>query len=377
MSSSAASVPPPSDTANQGKILMHHSRDTAEKQWDETRVLSLNGVARVFNTRRQLLSSLDEFPRAWALLLEFVEASALSKSAEVSLAALKSFLDIVQDPTPDDEVKEPEAVYNTESGNFVSKGKSKLKVKPKFCKASEDVNLWVNAWRVWHSIGFISTSSSHTLREKKDSNGQVVKYRVYPTQPFLSALIDVFPYLFPRIYSRFGLADLQKLSHVLVSSLRMPVHVDAAPFLTTLHESALTPLQLSISNALDMLREPIPDRGSVLDNSSQPMYPTVFSTLLQVVNFACKPPALEDIEEEERKNWVVITLVPFAESCVERVVDLYRECADNDNVIQDHVIYSIVKVSRFVFLGLQHADPLRHSSVTALLLSIYSRYMSH
>jgi len=98
MSTSAADVPPPSDAVNsKGKILIHHSRDTAEKQWAETRVLTLGGVARVFNNRRQILAGLDEFPRAWALLLEFVESAALSKSAEVALAALKSFQDIVQD----------------------------------------------------------------------------------------------------------------------------------------------------------------------------------------------------------------------------------------------------------------------------------------
>lgn len=41
-----------------GNILIHHSRDTAEKQWAETWVLTLAGVARIFNTRRYLLQSL-------------------------------------------------------------------------------------------------------------------------------------------------------------------------------------------------------------------------------------------------------------------------------------------------------------------------------
>lgn len=41
-----------------GNILIHHSRDTAEKQWAETWVLTLAGVARIFNTRRYLLQRL-------------------------------------------------------------------------------------------------------------------------------------------------------------------------------------------------------------------------------------------------------------------------------------------------------------------------------
>jgi hypothetical protein len=45
--------------------------------------LTLSGVARVFNTKRQLLQTLGDFPRAWSLLLEFIENSALSKNNEV------------------------------------------------------------------------------------------------------------------------------------------------------------------------------------------------------------------------------------------------------------------------------------------------------
>lgn len=43
-----------------GNILIHHSRDTAEKQWAETWVLTLAGVARIFNTRRYLLQPLGK-----------------------------------------------------------------------------------------------------------------------------------------------------------------------------------------------------------------------------------------------------------------------------------------------------------------------------
>jgi C-terminal region of Mon2 protein len=43
-----------------GNILMHHSRDTAEKQWAETRFLTLAGVARVFSSKRQTLQQLGK-----------------------------------------------------------------------------------------------------------------------------------------------------------------------------------------------------------------------------------------------------------------------------------------------------------------------------
>lgn len=48
-----------------------------------------------------MLQMLGDFPRAWSLLLEFIENAALSKSNEVSLAALKSFQEILYNKPED------------------------------------------------------------------------------------------------------------------------------------------------------------------------------------------------------------------------------------------------------------------------------------
>ena len=68
-----------------GNLLIHHSRNTQQKQWSETQVLTLSGVARVFSVKRNILHRLGDFPRAWALLLEFIETAALSRNNEVRL----------------------------------------------------------------------------------------------------------------------------------------------------------------------------------------------------------------------------------------------------------------------------------------------------
>ncbi|ELK27674.1 Protein MON2 like protein [Myotis davidii] len=91
-----------------GNILIHHSRDTAEKQWAETWVLTLAGVARIFNTRRYLLQPLGDFSRAWDVLLDHIQSAALSKNNEVSLAALKSFQEILQIVSPVRDSDKPE-----------------------------------------------------------------------------------------------------------------------------------------------------------------------------------------------------------------------------------------------------------------------------
>ena len=51
-------------------------------------MLTISGVARVFVTKRSLLHSLGDFPKAWRLLLEHVEKLALSPTQEVSIDKL-------------------------------------------------------------------------------------------------------------------------------------------------------------------------------------------------------------------------------------------------------------------------------------------------
>lgn len=353
MSTSAADVPPPSDAVNsKGKILIHHSRDTAEKQWAETRVLTLSGVARVFNNRRQILAGLDEFPRAWALLLEFVESAALSKSAEVALAALKSFQDIVQDSSESQESAGANSSPG-ENGKKAAKGAARLKVKPKFCQAAdEDLNLWTNAWRVWYNIGTTSMSESHVLRTRRDSSGKLSTTRTYPAQAFLAALVQIFPSLFMRIYSRFGLADLQKLVRILQISVTIPVPIDQSPFLVpSFQDTVLTALQHAILDAIEILREPLPNSsGSVLHVSKQPMYPTLFSLLLQFFDYATEPPRIDELSDADsasrrkKKEWTILTLTPFSEKCLEMAIALYNECFSQPAVMEEKVLEKIIKV---------------------------------
>lgn len=69
-------------------MLIHHSRNTAQKQWDETLVLVLGGVARILRSFFPFLRSLSNFWSGWESLLLFVKNSILNGSKEVALAAI-------------------------------------------------------------------------------------------------------------------------------------------------------------------------------------------------------------------------------------------------------------------------------------------------
>ncbi|XP_031571220.1 protein MON2 homolog isoform X2 [Actinia tenebrosa] len=361
MSTTAATVPPPSDINQaKNKILIHHSRDTAEKQWAETRVLTLNGVARVFNTRRQTLAALDEFPRAWALLLEFVESAALSKSSEVALAALKSFQEMVQDSSENSNgEKEEEDINMLLDPVRAAKMRSRMKVKPKFYEEAEDLNLWINAWKVWCDIGMSSLSPSSFDQTRVDAEGKTVTNKIYPTQPYITALVQIFPTLFRRIYNRFGLADLQKLSKILQACITIPVPADQSPFLLpSFQDTILTPLQHSIIDVVDILREPLPNnKGSVLDISSQPMYPTLFGLLVFFVECACNPPKVDnEVSFGKKKEWLILQLTPFSEKCLEMTVEMYGTSVNKNAVIQEKVLEKIIKALRTP-MGLKYDCP--------------------
>lgn len=349
MSTTAANIPPPSDiNQSKNKILIHHSRDTAEKQWAETRVLTMNGVARVFNTRRQTLAALDEFPRAWALLLEFIESAALSKSSEVALAALKSFQEMVHDSNENDNDKEEVDLQTILDPARAAKARDKLKVKPKFYEEAEDLNLWMNAWKVWCDVGMASLCNSSFTQTRVDSEGKTVTKKIFPAQPYITSLVQIFPNLFRRMYNRFGLADLQKLSKILQACLRMPVPGDQSPFLVpSFQDTVLTPLQHAIIDVVEILREPLPNSsGSVLDIASQPMYPTLFVLLVDFISCACNPPKVDDegTTIARKKEWVILELTPFSEKCLKMSVELYRVSVNKTAVIEEKVLEKIIKV---------------------------------
>lgn len=120
---------------------------------------------------------LGDFPRAWSLLLEFIENAALSKSNEVSLAALKSFQEILYNK-PDD-----------------AEGSLDLNVSivPAKAESVDSIDIWNVAWRVWLTIGTESTRPPDNLPDKSDD--------IYiPSQAFLTALVQIFPALFQHIH---------------------------------------------------------------------------------------------------------------------------------------------------------------------------------
>ena len=112
----------------------------------------------------------------------------------------------------------------------------------------EDLNLWWAAWNTWCRIGSESTKPPVS----------VDKLTFIPSQPFLTALIQIFPALYQHIKTGFSMDDLQKLGIILHSAVSVPISSDASPFiLPSYTEAVLTSLQEAVLTALDVLQKVI------------------------------------------------------------------------------------------------------------------------
>ncbi|XP_012697958.1 protein MON2 homolog isoform X6 [Clupea harengus] len=364
-----------------GNILIHHSRDTAEKQWAETWVLTLAGVARIFNTRRYPLQQLGDFFKAWEVLLDHIQSAALSKNNEVSLAALKSFQEILQIVTPVKDTEKPEALaamcvppvlvdalaaagpgrplLRSDSlaerlaQRYMNSAQAQPPLPPPPGGAEEldDSALWWSAWNTWYRTGTECTRPPPPGADKP---------AFIPSQPFLTALVQIFPALYQHVKSGFSMEDLRKLGVILHGAVSVPISSDASPFiLPSYTEAVLTSLQEAVLTALDVLQKAI----CVGPETLQVMYPAIFEQLLLFVEFSCKPPQYGKVETKHVANakynqaeWVALNYVPFAERSLEVVVDLYHKTACHKAVINEKVLQNIIKTLRMP-LGLKYACP--------------------
>lgn len=288
-----------------GNILIHHSRNTAQKQWAETQVLTLSGVARVFNTKRQLLQALGDFPRAWSILLEFIENAALSKNNEVSIAALKSFQEIL----------------------FLSKtqnGDSKT--------ALEEKEIWAVAWKIWLKIGTEVTVSA------KDNENQNSEDYFIPSQTFLTALVQIFPNIFQHIKTNFTLDDLCQLGVVLTNSVCVPVFGETSPYIISVSSDlSLTPLHDGVLHAMELLQK------EALQGNNKMLY-GIFGLLLVFASFTYSFPNQSKVENKHTKvsDWVTMNYIPFGEKATNMVVSLYEKTADTSEVINGNILKEII-----------------------------------
>lgn len=263
-------------TLNAQNLLMHHSRDTAEKQWAETSVLTLSGVARVFNSKCSTLVKLNDFHKMWTTLLEIIENAALSKTNEIALAALRGFHELLGNQNyyssahsgSSNAAASAVAAAAAAAASTASQMDASVKNETASVLNYLDTSQWLAAWKSWLNVGLnvyvkdkalnfeAVNGAGGKLAKNRNSGGLVedvngVAPSPPPNQTYLTCYFDLMPIVLDVISFKFTKKDFEVYASIMHKVLSIPVlNGDFASFVLIQPDVSLTPLQNSCLNSV-------------------------------------------------------------------------------------------------------------------------------
>ena len=271
----------------------------------------------------------------WNVLLTNIEKSALAKNPEIALAALKSFNDLVNVPSPPSSSPSPKKPLNT-----------------------HDRQLWQQAWQVWLNIGNGCSRCPPervVIIDRYDSN--------IPSQNFLTFFIDIFPNLINHIWSSDFILNekhFEQFSTIIERVLAVPIHSDMALFLIPTDVN-LTLLQESAFKSMEFVCKNLRAELTKSSNASA-LLPIVFKRFLALVLYAINPPVFDCAEPMKKLpasksqtsgklSDTHVNFVPFSEKILRMTVSLYEDVADNPAVIENGALQTIIQVESCPSVG--------------------------
>jgi hypothetical protein len=390
---------------NQPNFLMHHSRDTAEKQWAETSVLTLTCVTKVFNSKCNILIKLEnnEFHRMWQFLLNMIESLALSRNSEIAISALRGFHELLGNQNYFSSDKSYPGASNsaaqtaaaaasaasvvtnpTASGQTLLNNKEQSKTKNKIDDSTQaslnsvkslEIAEWLSSWQSWLNIGnsLIQNGNNNNLE-----NVQSIMNWPPPSQTYLTCYVELVSVIVEKLApaAKFYPHDFESFSKIIDKLLAIPVlSSDYSSFILVQVDSNLTPLQnASLSTIKNFIK-----LFKTTDSTFQKTFISlVFHRLLSFVLYACynsNPihPNMTIITTNANNNnlngnnsnsntssstgnyttvkaneVVTINFVQFGEKSLLMVTNLYDDSASNEAVIEKLILKSIIQVIFFI-----------------------------
>lgn len=299
-------------------FMLHHSRDTTDKQWDETKVLILTGISSLFQDFLTEIYKLDHFQRGFTLMLAHLEDSCLRSNQEVALASIKSLKTIV---TISPDFKEPDVL----------------------------IDLWRKAWNSWEVIGFGIQNSEDTSSHKKLAHSfhnepelqsltlSLSTSSVAPvsddfTQETLTSFVSMFNDLYSLIKHTFTLEDVSSLLSILRNVLVYSTSPQYRPDV-----DHLSPLQDAVLEAVQ-----------VLDMGTDGMPPLVLADLAEYMTLAFLSPP-EDNQNKSRgyippsqRKFSTVTYIALNKKCSSLVAQLFKAHVHDVSLYSEGVFERII-----------------------------------
>ncbi|CAJ0579448.1 unnamed protein product, partial [Mesorhabditis spiculigera] len=334
------------------KFLVHHSRDTEAKQWTETAIATLHAVCRVFTTQRNTLLQLEDFDSAWESLLGYLEWGASTSNAELSLASLKCFQEVllgkVSAQTLDMNTREKSS---TSLKELVAGGE----VPPLPQK------LWIVSWKSWIRMA----KSLYVVRPPADDPKEAP---YVPGPSHLTTLLHIFPPLFERVKRDLAVDELHydNLPSTLEAITFLPIATAQSPFV--LHQAGtLTPTQEAVMDAVKGIYVEMISPGSCLRGA----LPSLLKLLLKFAVLAAQPPARRNDSQRDYREWACAQVIPFAESSLRLCVESFAATAHYREVVEAGSLIEFVQVvSKITALKYACVSPSSWRLAASALLNV-------
>ncbi|VDM51904.1 unnamed protein product [Angiostrongylus costaricensis] len=328
-----------------GTLLMHHSRDTQQKQWTETCIHTLSAASKIFITQRKALLALEDFGSAWEALLTYLEWAACYQNAELSLSAIKSFQEVllgkVSMQTLDINIRERASSMDNSCDEVIP---------------YLPLPQWMEAWNVSESFYFQFYVYVH-LRHANSLTvycelfiGTLSEKPYIPGPSHITTLLHIFPPLFGYVAHHIDIDDLkaEHLPSVLESLVNVPIPSEQVPFIMQSSQSHMSPTQEAVLEAIrSIYSECISGGGPLRD-----VLPDQIQQLLRFSAMAVKTPsALRPFSttasgQKDYRDWALQWIIPFAETALRMGIEFFSFTAAFPEIIRSLVVVDIVK-----FLG--------------------------
>ncbi|VDM65339.1 unnamed protein product, partial [Strongylus vulgaris] len=381
-----------------GALLMHHSRDTQQKQWTETCIHTLSAASKIFIAQRKALLSLEDFGSAWEALLSYLEWAACYHNAELSLSAIKSFQAILLG-------KVSAQTLDINTRERASSVENSLEDATPYLPLPQ----WIESWNTWQRIsrglarmesGTLLPDGELVFEEKiwsipRDITDIVIDKAPYlPGPSHLTTLLHIFPPLFEHVARHIAVDELkaEQLPSVLESLINVPVPSEQAPFVMQSLHSHMSPTQEAVCEAIRSIYNECTSPGSPLRDALADQ----IRQLLRFSGLALKSPAAlrpsgmtssgqkdyvsfrkldsnkADYFGTSGREWALQWIIPFAETCLRMAVEFLSNTAAYPEIIRSLVVVDVVKfLGEPLYLKYSCISPTTWKLAASSLITVY------
>ncbi|CAG8700516.1 17274_t:CDS:2, partial [Racocetra fulgida] len=310
-------------------FMVHHSRNTVDKQWDETKVLVLTGMSGIFKNFVPILVDLDDFKQVWGLFLSHLQDYCLHSSNEVAIAAVKSYHTIIQFPKVESHTDQ-----------------LKKRILPH----------WQTAWIVWETIGLgIITMSDRRTHNVDLDNGSLSLSETLEspissqfTQDTLTAYVSAFGDLYNVINLDFGIDEIKRFLKVIYGVLTYPNSPSYRPdydYLTPLQEAVLNvvgQIDLNVSGAPAIVLSDFADYITLAFTNQYQIEEAPEIPKKKKEQISTKGAKVSNKESVSSKKSPTVTYIVFSKTAMRTVNDLFKKFVKDQGIYAEGVFKKII-----------------------------------